>query len=74
MVFKGFEAVYMFTKLLVKDPDNFMNHLNDKDIKVFCDYTFRPVRLNNDVAIPDYFENKHLYFIKVLNGVSAKAW
>ncbi|MEO6540926.1 MAG: hypothetical protein ABIN74_08060, partial [Ferruginibacter sp.] len=74
MAFKGFESVYLFTKLLAKYPDNFMTRINDKNIKVFCDYNFREVRLNDQVAIPDYFENKHLYLIKILNGNVSKAW
>lgn len=74
MVFKGYEAVYMFTKLLIKDPNNFMNLLNDKGVKVFCDYNFKPVNLHTPNSIPDYFENKHLYFIKILNGSVSKAW
>jgi len=74
MVFKGFEAVYMFTKLLIKDSTSFMNHINDTDIKVFCEYNFRPVRLKDKTAIPDYFENKHLYLVKILNGITSKAW
>jgi hypothetical protein len=74
MSFKGFEAVYMFTKLLTKNTDSFMNNINDKNVKIFCDYNFRPVRLRGDVAIPDYFENKHLYLIKILNGSITKAW
>lgn len=74
MVFKGFESVYMFTKLLIKDSTGFMNHINDAGIKVFCEYNFKPVRLKDKTAIPDYFENKHLYLVKILNGVTSKAW
>ncbi len=81
MVFKGFESVYLFTKLLARDPDNFMNVINDSTRKVFCAYNFRPVRLNKEIlpagqagVTPDYFENKHLYFIKILNGSVSRAW
>jgi hypothetical protein len=74
MAFKGFESVYLFTKLLIKNPDNLISHINDKTTKVFCDYNFRAVRRQNEIAIPDYFENKHLYLIKILNGNISKAW
>lgn len=74
MVFKGFEAVYLFTKLSAKYGDNFMNNINDKSLKVISDFNFRPVMLKKDAAIPDYFENKHLYFIKMANGATSKAW
>lgn len=74
MVFKGFEAVYSFTKLLAFYPDSFMSHINDKNFKVICDYNFRPVMLKKENGIPDYFENKHLYFVKILNGATSLAW
>ncbi len=74
MAFKGFESVYLFTKLLIKNPDNFMSNINDKNAKVFCEYNFRAVKQHDDIAIPDYFENKHLYLIKILNGSISKAW
>jgi len=74
MVFKGFEATYLFTKLLTAYPDDLFNHINDRDFRVFSDYNFRPVLLKKDNKAPDYFENKHLYFIRMLNGVNSKAW
>jgi ABC-type branched-subunit amino acid transport system substrate-binding protein len=74
MAFKGFECTYMFTKLLTQFPNDFMSHVNDKSLKVFSDYNFRPVMLNKNAMAPDYFENKHLYFIKILNGGIYKAW
>jgi hypothetical protein len=74
MAFKGFEAVYLFTSLLTKYPGDLMTHLNDKTLKIFNDYNFRPVLLKKENMTPDYFENKHLYFIKILNGTLSKAW
>ena len=74
MAFKGFESVFLFTKLLAQNPGNFMSNINSKNTKVFCDYNFKAVRLQNELAIPDYFENKHLYLIKILNGNILKAW
>jgi hypothetical protein len=74
MAYKGFEAVYLFTKLLAKNPTDFISHLSDKTTKVFCDYNFKPVKQNDKAAVPDYFENKHLYLIKILNGSISKAW
>jgi len=81
MTFKGFESVYLFTKLLAMYPDDFMSHINDRNLKVFCDYNFRPVMVKKQnpaggqaASMPDYFENKHLYFIKILNGTVSRAW
>ncbi len=74
IVFKGFECTYLFTKLLLLYPTDFINHLNDSPFKVFSEFNFRTVRSRKDFSIPDYFENKHLYFIKILNGATSKAW
>jgi len=74
MAFKGYEAVYLFTKLLARNTTNFMSRINDKNVNVFCEYNFKAVRQDNEIGIPDYFENKHLYLIKILNGNISKAW
>ena len=74
MAYKGFESVYLFTKLLTQYPDSFMSHISDKNMKVFCEYNFRPVKQNDKAAVPDYFENKHLYLIKIINGTTSRAW
>lgn len=74
MVFKGFESAYLFTRLLTAFPNDMLSHINDKDFKVFSDYNFRPVILKKDNKMPDYFENKHLYFMRMINGATLKAW
>ena len=74
MAFKGFESTYLFTKLITKYPGDVMNHLNDKGFKVFSDYNFKPVMLKKEATFPDYFENKHLYFIRLMNGTISKGW
>jgi hypothetical protein len=74
MTFKGFECAQLFTRLLAKYPADIINHLNDKSYKIFSDYNFRPVMLSKAVNAPDYYENKHLYFVRILNGVTNKAW
>lgn len=71
--YKGYESVLLFTRLLMKYPNDFMSHLNDSASKVFCDYHFKPV-FNNKAFKPDYFENKHVYFLKTENGKVSKAW
>jgi hypothetical protein len=74
MAYKGYEATLYFTNLLISHPNDFMSYLNNKSAKVFCDYNFKPVKINKESKVPDYFENKHLYFIKILNGATSKAW
>lgn len=71
--YKGFESVYLFIQLLTKHPDDFMSQLNDFQSKIFCDYNFKPV-INPVTSKPDYFENKHVYFMKAMNGQVTKAW
>lgn len=72
--YKGFETVFVFSKLLSMYPENFMGHLNDYAYKVFSEYHFRPVFLNKNAARPDYFENKNLYFLKIQNSTVTRAW
>jgi len=75
MACKGFESTYYFTKLLLKYPNDVLSHLNDSSLKVFNDFNFRPVYLkktHND--IPDYLENKHLYVIRIMNGIVSREW
>jgi hypothetical protein len=74
MVFKGFEATYLFTKLLLSYPNDLLSHINEKDHKVFSEYNFRPVYLKKENKVPDYFENKHVYFVRIMNGTTLKAW
>ena len=74
MAYKGFECVQFFVNLLIKYPNDFMSHINDKSFRVFSDYNFKPVMIKKDAAVPDYFENKHLNFIKIYNGSTSKAW
>ncbi len=74
MAFKGFECAQLFVKLLIKYPNDFMSHINDKSFRIFSDYNFKPVMLKKDSTIPDYFENKHLNFVKIYNGNMTKAW
>jgi hypothetical protein len=71
--YKGFETVLLFSRLLTKYPDDFMSHLNDYSDKIFCDYNFKPV-ISSKNSRPDYFENKHVYFLKAENGKVSKAW
>jgi hypothetical protein len=72
--FKGFESVYYFTKLLVTHPQDFMLNLNDSSLKVFNDFNFKPILSNKQSTIPNYFENKHVYVMRIMNGIVSKEW
>ena len=68
MVYKGYELMYHFTKLFLSYPDTFINKSSATLFKVSNDYNFEPVRLTQTSFIPDYLENKKLYYIKIVNG------
>lgn len=68
MVFKAFEALYRFGKLLVRYGNNTMNHLSDKDIKIFNEFDFHPVHTKKESTQTDYWENKKLYFVRKVDG------
>ena len=68
MAYKGFEAMYHFTKLLLKYGNQLINHLSEKEYKLFNDFDFQPVNLNKSPNTTDYLENKKLYFIRKADG------
>ena len=74
LTYKGFETTYQFVHLLSRFPNDLISHLNDYPFKIFSDYNFKPVFHNKNAQVPDYFENKNLYFVKILNGNFSKAW
>lgn len=72
MVYKGFESTYYFLSLFIKDRNNFITNLGNKQSKVFTEYDIKPVRLSSKSLTPDYYENKKVYIIKKLNGFITK--
>ena len=74
LAYKGFEAAWLLTNLLVKFPDDLMSHLSDRSITIFNEFNFRPVYPKKNSNTPDYFENKHLYVMRILNGVVSREW
>ena len=69
MVYKGYETMYHFVKLLLANPTTFINNASVDNYKVSNDYDFKPVRLSKTSFLPDYLENKKLYYIKIINGM-----
>lgn len=68
MVYKGFEAMYHFGRLLLKHQDRLLNNLSDKDFKLFNDFDFQPAKAVKESFSADYLENKKLYFVRKLDG------
>ena len=67
MVFRGYECMYRFGKLLVEKDSNLVSSIGEKKFKVFTDFDIQPV-LNRQTMVLEYFENKKLYFIKKADG------
>lgn len=72
--YKGFDVIYVFSKLLAMYGSDFTSHLNEYAYKIFTDYHFKPVYINKPGGIPDYFENKHVYFLKLQDGNISRAF
>ena len=68
MVFRGFETTYHFGKLLLQYRSNLINNLSSGQYKLFNDFNVVPVKLKQSNMLPDYLENKKLYFIKKQEG------
>lgn len=68
MVYKGFEALYHFGKLLIKHQNNIINQLSDNSFKLFNEFDFVPIKAKGE-TIPTYLENKRIYFVKKTDGV-----
>jgi len=67
---KGFELTYYFVNILSAYGRIKTEGLETKPFKVLNDFDFRPVKWAPMSATPDYHENKRIYFIRRLNGVS----
>jgi len=68
MAFKGFESTYQFSKLLIKYNNDLLNNLSDSSYKISGGFILKPVKLNPTTQMPDYIENKKLYFITRSQG------
>ena len=68
MVFRGYEVMFKYARLLSQFKTDLSSNLNNKSIKVFTDFDIQPV-LNKQTMTMEYFENKKLYFIKWQDGV-----
>ena len=74
MVEKGFETTYDFTSDLINHPGSFMQNINDTLFAPLHDFNFRPVIHDKMNSTPDYYENKHLFIMQILNGEVVREW
>jgi hypothetical protein len=68
MVFRGYEVMWKYSKLLAQYKNDLSSNLSNKSNKVFTDFDIQPV-LNKQTMTMEYFENKKLYFLKLQDGV-----
>jgi hypothetical protein len=74
MANKGFEATFYFVNILLNYNKELMGHLNENNFAPFHDFNFKPVYGNVNDKIPDYFENKHLFIMQILDGDIVREW
>lgn len=68
MVFRGYEVMLKYGKLLSIYRFDLGSNLHNKNHKVFTDFDIQPV-FNKQTMTMEYFENKKLYFIKWQDGM-----
>ncbi len=68
MAFRGYESVYYFVNLLLKYHEGLMSHLDDKGFQTYTPLDIKPVFAGSASQVPDYFENKFLYVLRLQNG------
>lgn len=66
IVFKGFESLFFFAKLLTKYGVPFNDHISDNAYTFITPYKIMPVL---EKKVLHFFENKFLYIVKYENGI-----
>lgn len=68
LFFRGYETTLRFAQLLIDTGNDISSNLSLKGYTVFTPFDIQPVLKASSMSL-DYFENKHLYFIKVFGSV-----
>ena len=63
MALKGYESMFYFSSLLLQYKSDLLNNLSDTKYKISNVFNLQPVKLESSAQVPDYIENKKLYFI-----------
>jgi hypothetical protein len=69
MFYRGYETTLRFAQLLLETKQDIAANLTRKGNYVFTAFDIEPVFLNKQTMTLDYFENKKLYYVKIVNGV-----
>lgn len=67
--YKGYETMYYFAKAVSTSNGLIFNHLSEEKYAAFNQFDIQQVFSNKADAIPNYWENKKLYFIKKQDGI-----
>jgi hypothetical protein len=67
MGFRGYEITLRYLKTYLAYPANFLEHINDRQFRMFNDFDFKPVSLREN-GQTDYLENKKVYMVKKTDG------
>jgi hypothetical protein len=68
MVFRGYEVIWKFGKLLLQYKEDLASNLSNRQYKLFTDFDIQPELSRQNMTL-DYFENKKLYFVKWQEGI-----
>ncbi|HWJ25467.1 MAG TPA: hypothetical protein VNS32_02935, partial [Flavisolibacter sp.] len=69
MFYRGYEAMLRFGLLLLETQKDIASNLTRKGNTILTQFDIEPVFKDKSSMTLDYFENKHLYFIRALGGV-----
>ena len=67
--FRGYETTLRFALLLLNEGKDVASSISRKGNTVFTPFDIQPVFKDQTKMSLDYFENKHLYFIKVFGNI-----
>ncbi|MGZ3925250.1 MAG: ABC transporter substrate-binding protein [Flavisolibacter sp.] len=69
LFFRGYETTLRFANLLLESGKDVASNLTKKENPIFTPFDIQPVFKDQTKMSLDYFENKHLYFIKIFGTV-----
>jgi hypothetical protein len=69
LFFRGYETTLRFALLLLDTDKDVASNLSRKGNTVFTQFDIQPVFKDQAKMSLDYFENKHLYFVKIFGTV-----
>lgn len=69
LFYRGYETTLRFALLLLDTGSDVSSNLSRKGNFVFTQFDIQPVFKDETKMALDYFENKHLYFVKIFGSV-----